>query len=104
MMSSRFDLGSTLKTLNLFILRFIKRSGSENLAFDWSNLKRWSHILAINTNTDEIFLELDVNYSSLVYYNTKTGNMKRLEITGLPHWSEPVHCKLVCITFDDERG
>ena len=72
--------------------------------FDWSKLKRWSHILAINTNTDEIFLELDVNYSSLVYYNTKTENMKRLEITGLPHWSEPVHCKLVCITFDDERG
>ncbi|KAL0004096.1 hypothetical protein SO802_011657 [Lithocarpus litseifolius] len=31
-------------------------------------------------------------------------SMKRLEITGLPHWSEPVHCKLVGITFDDERG
>ncbi|XP_050276833.1 uncharacterized protein LOC126718585 isoform X3 [Quercus robur] len=72
--------------------------------FDWSKLKRWSRILAINTNTDEIFLELDVNHCSLVCYNTKTENMKRLEITGLPHWSEPVHCKLVGITFDDERG
>ena len=31
MVRPRFNLGPTLKTLNLFILRFIKRSGSENL-------------------------------------------------------------------------
>ena len=32
MTSSRFDLGSTSKTLNLSLLRFNERSGSENLA------------------------------------------------------------------------
>ena len=32
MTSSRFDLGSTLKTLNLFFLRFNERSGFQNLA------------------------------------------------------------------------
>ena len=31
MTSSRFDLGSTSKTLNLSLLRFNERSGSENL-------------------------------------------------------------------------
>ena len=31
MTSSRFDLGSTSKTLNLALLRFNERSGSENL-------------------------------------------------------------------------
>ena len=31
MMSSRFDLGSTLKTLNLFFLRFNEQSGFQNL-------------------------------------------------------------------------
>ena len=31
MMSSRFDPGSTSKTLNLFLLRFNERSRSENL-------------------------------------------------------------------------
>ena len=32
MTSSRFDPGSTSKTLNLSLLRFNERSGSENLA------------------------------------------------------------------------
>ena len=46
MMSSWFDLGSTLKTLNLSILRFNDRSGSENLGFELSILLlvRESHI------------------------------------------------------------
>ena len=30
MTSSWFNLGPTLKNLNIFLLRFIKRSGSEN--------------------------------------------------------------------------
>ena len=34
MTSSRFDLGLTLKTLNLSLLRFIERSGFQNLASD----------------------------------------------------------------------
>ena len=34
MTSSRFNLGSTLKTLNLSLLQFNERSGSENLDFD----------------------------------------------------------------------
>ena len=34
MTSSRFDLGSTSKTLNLSLLRFNERSGSENLGLD----------------------------------------------------------------------
>ena len=33
MTSSRFDLGSTSKTLNLSLLRFNERSGSENLGW-----------------------------------------------------------------------
>ena len=33
MTSSRFNLGSTLKPLNLFFLQFNKRSGSENLVY-----------------------------------------------------------------------
>ena len=38
MTSSRFDSGSTSKTLNLSLLRFNKRSGSENFAHN--NAKR----------------------------------------------------------------
>ena len=33
MTSSRFDLGSTSKTLNLSFLRFNERSGSENFVY-----------------------------------------------------------------------
>ena len=38
MTSSRFDLGSTLKTLNLSLLRFNERFGSENLGPQTSEL------------------------------------------------------------------
>ena len=33
MMSSQFNLGPTSKTLNLFFLQFIERSGFQNLSF-----------------------------------------------------------------------
>ena len=36
MTSSRFDLGPTLKTLNLTLLRFIERFGFQNLALTLS--------------------------------------------------------------------
>ena len=39
MTSSRFDLGSTSKTLNLSLLRFNERSGSENLAHTYFKIK-----------------------------------------------------------------
>ena len=38
MMSSRFDFGLTLKTLNLSVLRFIERSRSENLGWQLEDL------------------------------------------------------------------
>ena len=51
---SRFNLGSTSKTLNLSLLRFNERFGSENLALMffsyllWDNLSQFKHDMARN--------------------------------------------------------
>ena len=54
MTSSRFDLGSTSKTLNLSLLRFNERSGSENLAcYMEGEVWEWFHdaeLLGLCTN------------------------------------------------------
>ena len=52
MMSSRFDPSSTSKPLNLSLLRFNKRSGSENHGFKWSVSRPRSDLHNINNNNN----------------------------------------------------
>ena len=46
MMSSQFDPGLTLKILNLSILRFNERFGSENLVADFLPIFQQAHLMS----------------------------------------------------------
>nr|POE75904.1 f-box/kelch-repeat protein [Quercus suber] len=75
--------------------------------FDISDLTWRSHILAIDSNTGEIFLKARAYEEdmSFLYYHTKTQFLKRLEITGVPQWLVmKSHCCHRGITFYDEVG
>ena len=63
MTSSRFDLDSTSKTLNLFFLRFNERSGSENLAknTNTSDLQRREGLYAQSIFVDPSILKIIIN-------------------------------------------
>ncbi|XP_050277183.1 uncharacterized protein LOC126718867 [Quercus robur] len=76
--------------------------------FDISDLTPRSHILAIDTNTGEIFLEAHAYKEEMpfLYYHTKTEFLKRLGIPGVPQWlvMKSDSCKFVGITFYGEGG
>ena len=63
MTSSRFDLGPTSKTLNLFVLRFIEQSRSKNLGMHASIFfMNWPRrILQVSLSTSIIFQILNVS-------------------------------------------
>ena len=56
MTSSRFNFGPTSKTLNLFLLQFIERSGSETMVpISWNQTKNL------------VYLKLEYDLSYILY-------------------------------------
>ena len=67
MMPSRFDIGSTSKTLNLSLLRFNEQSGSENL-----------DIYIYMFFFDELIYDITIFFLSLLIYFISLHNLNQM--------------------------
>ena len=69
MMPSRFDIGSTSKTLNLSLLRFNEQSGSENLDI---------YIYIYMFFFDELIYDITIFFLSLLIYFISLHNLNQM--------------------------